>query len=56
MAKRVLINFIINRKKKTNTKNEDINRINNLGPSVTGITQLTRSLHIPKPLPPLEKS
>ena len=48
--------MFINLKKKTNTKNDDINMINNLGPSVTGITQLTRSLQIPKPLPPLEIS
>lgn len=50
------MNFITPLNIKTNTKNKDINKINNLGPSVIGIEHSTKSSHIPKPLPPLEIS
>ena len=51
-----LINFITPLNIKTNRKNKDINKTNNLGPSVIGIVHLIKSSHIPKPLPPLEIS
>ncbi len=50
------MNFIIILNKKTSTKNDAIRIISNLGPSVTGITQFTRSPQIPNPFPPLEIS
>ena len=50
-----MTNFIIILNKKTSTKNDAIRIINNLGPSVIGITAVNKVI-TPKSISPLEIS